>query len=460
MQLKSRISVAAAVSVAVVLIASAMACYLVVRHELLMQVDESLRAQKTAISQGDVRSLTDRLPSIPASAGGPAPYVEAFSSVGDVVSEGDLNLPFVPHTLTPNQTGMSDAQVGASHLRVLAFALPFYVTINGQPTQAVLELARPLNGVDRILTDLRLVLATLVLGAVALVTILSRLSARRVLAPLAEVARAADHITTTEDLDTRIPVTSQDEVGDLAKRFNTMIVRLGRSRTALDQSVAAQRQLIADASHELRTPITSLRTNLEVLSLHDAPRPPEEDEIFADMVEQTEELTTLISDLIELARSDAVSLAIEDVRLDTLVDSCVARAQRDFPERAFKTQFDPVVVEGDRDRLTRAIDNLIRNAAVHSESNAPIEIAAGAEGVIVRDHGRGIDQADLPHVFERFYRGVHSRGRQGSGLGLAIVQQVARQHAAEAIAENAPDGGAVFRIQFQQTWTPSLDARF
>ena len=137
-----------------------------------------------------------------------------------MVSEGDLNLPFVPHTLASFHQilgYLSDAQVGASHLRVLAFALPFYVTINGQPTQAVLELARPLNGVDRILTDLRLVLATLVLGAVALVTILSRLSARRVLAPLAEVARAADHITTTEDLDTRIPVTSQDEVGDLAK---------------------------------------------------------------------------------------------------------------------------------------------------------------------------------------------------------------------------------------------------
>ena len=130
--------------------------------------------------------------------------------------------------------------------------------------------------------------------------------------------------------------------------------------------------------------------------------------------------------------------------------SAASRARRDFPPIEFVTDTKPVIVEGMQDRLTRAIDNLLRNAALHSETHHPVEVTVDAEGVTIRDHGKGIAQSDLPHIFERFYRSADSRSRPGTGLGFAIVQQVAEQHAATAAVTNAVDGGAVFTIRFNQ----------
>src|SRR6202012_1690517 len=190
-----------------------------------------------------------------------------------------------------------DLQIGSSHLRVLVFPIP--VHFNDQSVAVVL--ARPLNGIDDVLRHLRLILLVLVLGGIALAAALGRLAARRVLAPLAEVADTAQHIEETEDLSSRLRVHSEDEVGQLARRFNAMIERLQLSREALDESVRAQRQLVADASHELRTPIPSLRTNIEVL-LEQGDRLGDEDRrrLLADVLEQSEELSGLIGDVIEL----------------------------------------------------------------------------------------------------------------------------------------------------------------
>jgi two-component system sensor histidine kinase MprB len=273
-------------------------------------------------------------------------------------------------------------------------------------------------------------------------------AARRVLAPLAEVAATARHIEETEDLSSRIRVHADDEVGQLATRFNAMIERLQSSRDALDESVRAQRQLVADASHELRTPITSLRTNIEVL-LEQGDQLSEEDRhrLLADVLEQSEELSGLIGDVIELARGDLPITSAEDVRLDRVVAESVSRARRDFPHVRFESSFEPVIVEGVPERLHRAVNNLLDNAAHHSPSDGLVEVLVDRRGVIVRDHGTGIDPGDLPYVFDRFFRGENSRGRQGSGLGLAIVRQVATQHGGAIEAANAPDGGAVFTLR-------------
>ena len=250
---------------------------------------------------------------------------------------------------------------------------------------------------------------------------MARLISRSVVKPIVNVTEAARHIAATEDLGRRIEVTSQDEVGELAQHFNAML-------DTLAGSIEAQRQLVADASHELRTPITSLRTNIEVLAESDELPPDERARLLADVEEQTAELGALVGDLIELARGDEPVRETEDVRLDELVEEAVARARRHAPRVHFEATIEPAVVEGTRERLARAVNNLLDNAATHSSAGGVVEVAVGAFGLRVRDHGTGIAEEDLPHLFDRFYRGATARQRPGSGLGLAIVRQVAEQH--------------------------------
>jgi two-component system sensor histidine kinase MprB len=333
---------------------------------------------------------------------------------------------------------------------------PATVLVNlGQTQTAAIQLARPLNNVDTVLSHLRLILFLLCLGGIALAAALGRLAARRVLAPLSEVAQTASYIGETEDLSKRITVHADDEVGELARRFNTMLEHLEGSRAALDDSVRAQRQLVADASHELRTPVTSLRTNIEVLleggELSDSDRR----RLLADVVEQSEELSALVSDLIELARGDEPVGAADDVRLDRVVDESLARARRHAPGLEFELRAEPVIIEGEPSRLGRAVNNLLDNAARHSPAGGTVEVDVNANGVRVRDHGPGIDEADLSHVFDRFFRGANVRGQQGSGLGLAIVRQVAEQHGGTVSADNAADGGAVFTMSLPVTLAAS-----
>jgi two-component system sensor histidine kinase MprB len=239
----------------------------------------------------------------------------------------------------------------------------------------------------------------------------------------------------------------------MAQRFNTMLDTLEGSRRALDDSVHAQRQLVADASHELRTPVTALRTNIEVLLAGE--ELPDEDRrrLLEDVRTETEELGALITDVIELARGDEAPAEVEEVQLDALVAEAVHRASRRRPASAFEAELEPTVVEGLPERLGRAVDNLLDNAAKYSADGAPVEVGLRAGVLTVRDHGPGIPAADRPHVFARFYRGSGARGRPGSGLGLAIVRQVAETHGGTIAVEEAPGGGARFELRL-----PVLDA--
>ena len=296
------------------------------------------------------------------------------------------------------------------------------------------------------LRDLRLVLFIVLLGGIVLAGLLGRIASRRVLRPLNEIAATAEVIGETDDLALRLRVHADDEVGSLARRFNAMLDRLQGSRAALDESVRAQRQLVADASHELRTPVTSLRTNIEVLLTGAVLDDEDRERLLTDVVEQSEELSALVNDLIELARGDQPGTDVEDVRLDRVVAACVERARRNAPGITFQATLVPAELDGVAERLERAVNNLLDNAARHSPPGAVVEVNAGPDGVVVRDHGTGVDEPDLPYVFDRFFRGTNSRGRQGSGLGLAIVRQVTEQHGGTASVANAPDGGAVFTL--------------
>jgi two-component system sensor histidine kinase MprB len=449
--LRKRLAWVAASAVAVSIIVAAIVCYMVVRTQLLDQVDSELHQQAALVTQLNSCNNSN-FPTPPASEGGGAPIWQVTIASGQVAcSAGDVALPLNGHAqaiLNGNSSPgyySSDVNVGGTALRELTLPVALH---DGPFAQlAALQLARPLAGVEHILRNLRLVLLLLCAGGIALAALLGRLAAKGVLAPLAEVAQTAQHIEETEDLSSRIHVHADDEVGQLATRFNAMIGRLQRSRSALDESVRAQRQLVADASHELRTPITSLRTNIEVLMEQDEQLSGEDRRrLLADVLEQSEELSALIGDVIELARGDLPITTAEDVQLDRIVAESVARGRRDFQHVKFEASLEPVVVEGVPERLARAVNNLLDNAAHHSRPDGLVEVVVDSGGVRVRDHGTGIDEADLPYVFDRFYRGANSRHRQGSGLGLAIVRQVAGQHGGSIDADNAPDGGAVFTL--------------
>ncbi len=450
MSLRKRVSLIAGASVGVAVLIAVGVCYMVVRSQLRSQVDNALTAQQQ-VDETSGRIQGQTLPGISPRAGGPAQYQQVVYGNGQIQTlEGGLTLPVTAtvRQIAERGTGsfMTDVYVGSNHLRVLIFGSNISPSFGEQSVPGAVELARPLNGVDSILSTLRLVFALLLVGGVGLAVVLGRMGSRRVLAPLGEVAMAAQHIGETDDLTARLRVHADDEVGQLATRFNAMLDRLESSRDELDESVRAQRQLVADASHELRTPVTSLRTNIEVLLAGGELEPEDRRRLLADVVEQSEELSLLVGDLIELARGDQPGPETDDVRLDGVAAESLARARRNAPNIHFEATLVPTLVDGVPERLGRAINNLLDNATRHSPPTGVVELRVDPSGVRVRDHGPGVEEEDQPYIFDRFYRGRNSRGRQGSGLGLAIVRQVTEQHGGTVSVTNAPDGGAVFSL--------------
>jgi two-component system sensor histidine kinase MprB len=454
--LRRRLAIACASAVALAILLAAIVVYVVVRSQLLGQVDNELHSQAALAPQLRCNAGGPPTPT----AGGGAPIWQVVNAQAQVLcGDGNVTLPFNSHVqaVANNEASgyLQDVNLGGTVVRQLTVPISLGNQFGSVP--AALQLARPLSPVDNVMSELRVVLFLLCAGGIALAACLGRLAAGRVLAPLAEVAQTAQHITDTEDLTSRIQYHADDEVGQLAARFNAMIERLQGSRAALDESVQAQRQLVADASHELRTPITSLRTNIEVMMAGDALSETDRHRLLADVLEQSEELSALIGDVIELARGDLPITSAEDIRLDRVVAESLTRARRDFPDVRFESSLEPVVVDGVPERLARAINNLLDNAAHHSAAGGLVEVIVDQRGVQVRDHGTGIDPADLPYVFDRFFRGANSRGRQGSGLGLAIVRQTAVQHGGSVEAVNAPDEGAEFTLRLPIVAEDHLD---
>ncbi|HEX5617676.1 MAG TPA: HAMP domain-containing sensor histidine kinase, partial [Solirubrobacteraceae bacterium] len=233
-----------------------------------------------------------------------------------------------------------------------------------------------------------------------------------------------------------------DEIARLAQSFNTTLA-------ALEASVEAQRHLVADASHELRTPIASLRANIQTIEELDRLPEHERQALRDDILVELDELTALVSDVVELARGSKPGRVLDDVRVDRIVNSLVERARgRAGVDVAFHLDVAPTVVRGEPDRVNRAVSNLLDNAIKWSPERGQIDVTLRDGTLTVRDHGPGFDATDLPHVFERFYRSAEARGRPGSGLGLAIVRQAAEAHGGFVEAANAPGGGAIVRVRF------------
>ncbi len=278
------------------------------------------------------------------------------------------------------------------------------------------------------------------IGAASAGLIASGLAAAS-LRPMGSLAAAAENVARTQDLDATIRVRRNDEVGRVSNAFNTMLTALAASRSQ-------QKRLIDDASHELRTPLTALRTNIDFLQRADGLELSERKDILQDVNFELEELTTLVSELVELAKDNQTSdEPIMEIELGALVSRVADRAERRY-NRAVIVTSDHTVVTGRPTLIERAVSNLIDNAHKWSAADEPIEVTVADGEVRVRDHGPGISDADKERVFDRFYRSDKARTLPGSGLGLAIVEEIVAFHGGTTIVEDAPDGGAIvgFRV--------------
>jgi two-component system sensor histidine kinase MprB len=443
MSFRARLTLVAAVAVAVAVAVASVVAYLAVRSELRGQVDEALDQRAELVSGIPIRFFETRpgqfFLQIPAPAlGGPGGYVQVVTRDGDTLRPPDeeLPLPVEDRTLDVAAGGeeafYSDAEVAGTHVRMLTVPLA--------PGYAV-QISRPLTEVDDSLGRLRTILLLVALGGVALAAALGLVVARTALAPVRRLTEATEEVTETRDLSRRMDDEGSDEVGRLAASFNTMLA-------ALEESARSQRRFVADASHELRTPLTSLRTNIEVLARADDMPRAERERLLADVVEQLAEMSALVAELVALDRAEEPANGPEDVRLDLVAGESIERVRRQRAGITFTPDFEESVVRGVPSSIERAIGNMLDNAAKWSPPGGEVEVAVRDGEVEVRDHGPGIADSDLPHVFDRFYRAPSARGLPGSGLGLAIVRRVAETHGGSVVAERADGGGTRVRLAF------------
>ncbi|MBL1074220.1 HAMP domain-containing histidine kinase [Nocardia sp. 2] len=422
--------------------------YVVVGHELKAAQDLNLRRQATRVAR--------QFPTDPgvAAISGPCEYLAAPSCVQVVSADGAIASERLPgHTLPVTdetravaagsaQPFFSDIDLGGYSMRMYTAPLS-----RGSAVQVA-------QRSDTVTTSLRRVglalLVTAAAGTLAAAAIGTAL-ARRAMAPVVTLTRAAERVARTRDPRAHITVTGTDEVARLATSVNTMLFELDAALTAERDSRAAQQRLVADASHELRTPLTALRTDIDLLRRADRLPPGRLAEIAAALRVQAEELQGLVTDLIDLARADdpdAPREALEDLRLDSLVAAQVEVARRHWPAIVFDTTLDPVTVAGVPARLARAVTNLLDNAAKFSPPGATVRVRVSDRTLTVSDAGPGIAADELPFVFDRFYRSATARTTPGHGLGLAIVAQVAELHSARTTVESQPGKGAVFTLTF------------
>ncbi|MCB0910158.1 MAG: HAMP domain-containing histidine kinase [Propionibacteriaceae bacterium] len=312
-----------------------------------------------------------------------------------------------------------------------------------------LLLGRPLGPTDQILRILAFSLLTFGLLAVLVAGAIGWVIARSGLQPIQRLTDAVIRVTETDQLQP-IELGGMDELTDLTRSFNTMMSGLSSSRDR-------QRRLIADAGHELRTPLTSLRTNVELLIADERQGmlpPGARAEILRDIAAQLGEFTQLIGDLVHLSREDKVEAHPEPIDLRDVVNSALVRARRRGPNLDFDVALDPLYLVGEPDSLERAITNLLDNAVKFSPPGGTIVVRLTGDRLRISDEGPGIAEADLPHVFDRFYRSDKARNTPGSGLGLSIVAQTIKSHGGWVKAGRSESGGAEFTIRLPGSSTP------
>src|SRR3954468_322592 len=445
MSYRRRLMLLAALAVSLAVVLASVVTYVSVRAQLRDSVDDGLRSLAARVATAPLpttpptqrrlnideqrrRSFLLLLPSSPL--GEQAGYAQVVSSAGRIQPPAGQRalLAAGPRVIAVAQGRARpffyDSELSGTQVRVYVARFA-----EGQALQA----ARSLEETNATMRRLAAVLAGVSLAGIGLAALLGGLVGRSALQPVRRLQRGTRYVAATQDLSRRVEAVGDDELAGLARSFNDMLEALAESRRA-------QRQLIADASHELRTPLTTVQANVELLSRAGELPPEERLQLREDVLSQLRELTALVGDLVELAREQPPESDLEELELDALVTACVERVRSRSGRVRFTSRLEPCLVRGDRLRIERAVTNLLDNARKWSPDDGTVDVTLADGELVVRDDGPGIDAADLPYVFDRFYRSADARRLPGSGLGLAIVRQVAEMHGGAAWAAPPHDG--------------------
>jgi two-component system sensor histidine kinase MprB len=457
MTLRRRIAAAAALAVAAVAVAVGVVGYESTRSHMIGELKQELRARAAPYLQahrpGQIRMLplagrsttrrasptgSTTVPPGPALGGAPGYFQFVYPSGKAVAATGGepqlhVDARVLAIAKRANGSYFTTARVRGVHAEVL--------TVADKSDGYAVQIALPLTGVDSVLDGLLLPYGLLVGGGVLFGLLLGAAISRSVLAPIERFLRRTESVNVDQEHPGRLEESGAGELRRLAASFN-------RALDALERSIEAQRSLVADASHELRTPISALRSNIQIFLESDRLPLADRAELQQSIMAELDELTEVVADVVELARGAEPSAHREPVELDILVQEAVERARRRAPGVHFDVNVQPTVIDASVEQVSRAIGNVIDNACKWSPPGAPITVQLDQGTLSVRDHGPGFQEKDLEHVFDRFYRAGDARRMPGSGLGLAIVKQAADTHQGQARARNAAGGGALVEVSF------------
>jgi two-component system, OmpR family, sensor histidine kinase MprB len=435
--LASRVTLLTTIAVGLAVAFVALGAFLTVRMSLMNSLDNSLleRAQQAAPSLTLAELTNEHIPSWATGAADVRifyidPHGNHTTDSGSPLHIGQPELAVAAGT---SRQSIRTIASGGRNYRVVTVPVT---------TNVALVLAQDMAPQERVLRKLGAVMLLFGLAGVIGAAAAGWAVARNGLRPVRRLTGNVEEIARTEDL-TPLPVEGDDEIARLATAFNAMLAALSASRDR-------QRRLVADAGHELRTPLTSLRTNLDLLLQADGSGGLDADlraELLDDVGAQIEEMSTLVGDLVELARDEPIRPVVEQVDLAEVVERAIVRARRRGTTLTFEVDTEPWWVTGESRSLERAVTNLLDNAVKWSPRGGTVSVRLNHGTLTVDDEGPGIAEGDRAQVFDRFYRSEESRSMPGSGLGLSIVRQVADRHSGAVRVDEAPGGGTRMVLQ-------------
>lgn len=434
MSLRVRIALASALAVIIAFGIGGVVTYQAVSRSLYSQIDDQLRS--AAIREARAAMRPDGEPDRDGFGGnsngrfgGPGIFSELINAQGEIV-----RLPTGETPLPPSEHAAEIAANGGSHFDTIRAHRTTVrtLTVGLQPGLA-LQVGRSVEDVRSSLNELRSILLVAAGGGMVLAILLGVIVADRGLVPFRRLARNVEAAARDRDLTNRIPEEGGAESVAVAGAVNQLLAGLEESR-------AAQDQLVADAAHELRTPLTALRTDVETLGDPTADLSDDDRRQIAQALDkEIDEVSRMITSIVDLARGARPVEQSEPLRLDDLVADVVARARSRRPEAVIELDTQEAPMIGDPMRLERAIGNLVENGLLHGAS--PVAVRVRPHEVVVDDSGTGIPADQREAMFERFRRGTGHQDRPGSGLGLAIVRQDIAAHGGTVEITESPSGG-------------------
>ena len=431
--LRARITAAAAAVVLFAVVLFAVVTVALVDHELRASLDSALRQRAQEVAELAISTpavLTDP-GALESPVSGRQISVEVVDRRGRIVARSlNLGARVLPEDALERaarqhgRTGAEDIEFDGRPLRL--YAAPI-ADATGPAAGGAVLVASDTSDIAHTTSRLGVLVALTGAGVVLVAALAAAALTRRGLRPLRSLAAAAGEIEATADPARRLPeAATLDEIGQLTGVLNRMLA-------SLEQAREGERRLLADASHELRTPVTALLGNVEYAARHGA-----DAEVMAELRHDTLRLARLVDSLLALERVEEGGPELEPLRLDFLVRETVDAQD---PGRVHLGAVDVVTVNGDNDALRRALANLIENGLVHGPRAGGVTVWLERDEDIARlsvvDEGEGPDPAEHDRLFERFWRGSGASERPGSGLGLSIVAAIAERHGGRVLV-NGP----------------------